>query len=426
MRTDFLGKELHGLRHLQSSLLMFRIGTQLSGFRHLRNLFSIRAFHHAFFGKRRGTMSDQHVTLHLSNTQTTIIGTTLQRLMGQQRTRTCVAVVDLVFDHLLQTHLEHGTHKDLCQDLLTGLTTLQDFITLRMEPHLGHQASRIGNALADRKRRGIRQGTLGDTQLIAGALQKLSDGHTSGDGVGIHDEIRTDTLRRKRKVLFRNDGSNRALLSVTGRKLVTERGSTTLCQPQTDTQQTLRSAEAIHGIHTTPLSTLGHDTDIPLAFDGSFGIQLRSHKPNENCLGGDFGSDFDNAIRIQLSVIDIGLPLDIGPLVCRQIGNLRVRLTTDIQYLLFLCLRVLVRGIKQATLQGALVHKHGVLLVETTLYQDGNHHILTLRHASKGMILHPRLSQWAAWRTQNRRHGVKAFLEVGIVPTTRLLLLLSR
>lgn len=425
MGTDFLGKELHGLWHLQSSLLVFRIRTQLTRFGHLRNLFTIRAFHHAFFGKRRGTMSDQHVTLHFSNTQTTIIGTSLQRLVRQQRTRTRITLVDLVFDHLLQTHLEHGTHKDLGHDLFTGLTTLQDFISVGMEPHLSHQASRIRNALAHREWCGIRQGTLGDTQLVASALQKLTNGHTSRDGVRIHDEIRTDTLGGEREILFRNNGSDRTLLSVTRRKLVSESGSTTFRQPQTDTQQSIRGTEAIDGIHTTPLATLGHHTDIPLTLNGSFGIQFRGHKSNQDRLGGHLGSDLDNTVGIQLSLVHIRLPLDIRPLIRRQIGNLRMRLTSDIQDLLFLRLRMVVRGIKQTTLQRALIHEHRVLLVETTLDQNSDHHILTVRHAPKRMILHPRLSQRAARRTQNRCHGVKAFLEVRIVPSTRLLLLLS-
>ncbi len=404
---------------------MFRIGTQLACLGHERNLFAIRAFHHAFLGKGRGTMSDQHVTLHFSDTQTTIIRTALQRLMREQRTRSCITLVDLVFDHLLQTHLKHRTHKDLRKNLLARLTTLQDFIALGMEPHLGHQLGGIGNALAHRERGGIRQGSLRDTQLVARALQKLSDGHTSGNGVWIHDKIWTNTLGRKREVLFGHNRSNRALLSVTGGKFVTESRSTTLSQPNANPQQSIRGAETIDGIHTSPLATLGHDTDIPIAFDGSLGVQLGGHESNQDRLSGNLRADLDNPVRIQLSVIDIRLPLDIRPLIDRQIGNLRVCLTTHIQDLLFVSLGVLVRRIKQATLQRALIHEHRILLIESALHQDGDHHILSLRHAPKGLVLHPCLGQWAAGRTQNRRHGIEAFLEVGVVPTARLFLLLS-
>lgn len=404
---------------------MFRIGTQLACLGHERNLFAVRAFHHAFFGKRRGSVSDQDITLHFTNTQPAIIRTSFQRLMRQQRTRTRIALVDLVLDHLLQTHLKYRTHKDLCHDLLSGLTALQNLIPLRMESHLGHETGRIRNALADCEWCGIRQSSLRNTQLIASALQKLPHCHTSRDGVGIHDEIGTYTLGCEGKVLFGNNGTNCALLSMARRKLVSKSRGTTLSQPNANPQQSIRGAETIHSIHTTPLAALRHDTDIPIAFDGSLSVQLGGHKPNQHRLCVDFGTRLDNAIRIQLTVVGIGLPLDIRPLIDRQIGNLRVRLTTHIQDLLFLGLRMLVRGIKQATLQRALIHEHRVLLIEATLHKNGHHHILSLGHASKGLVLHPRLGQWAAGRTQNRRHGIKTFLEIGVVPPAGLLLLLS-
>lgn len=295
-----------------------------------------------------------------------------------------------------------------------------------MEPHLGHQLGGIGNALADRKRRGIRQGSLGDTQLVAGALQKLSDGHTCGDGVRVHDEIRTDTLGSKREVLFRNNGSDRALLSVTRCKLVTQCGRTTLRQPNANTEQAIRGPLAIHGIHATPLSALGQHTHVTIGLHASLGIQHRRHKAHQHGLGGDLRANLDNAVSIQLGVIDIRLALDIQPLVRRQIGNLRMRLTTDIQDVLLLSLGVKVGGVKQATLQGTLIHEHGVLLIESAVHENGDHHVLSVGHAPKGVILHPRLRQWAAWRTQNCCHGIETLLEVGVVPAARLLLLLSR
>ena len=58
------------------------------------------------------------------------------------------------------------------------------------------------------------------TDLSLEALNQVTDGHTRGDGVGVHDEVGSDALARERHVLLVVGDATRTLLPVATGKLV--------------------------------------------------------------------------------------------------------------------------------------------------------------------------------------------------------------
>ena len=65
-------------------------------------------------------MTNNTVTFHFTDTETTVVRTSRHRLTGERGSRAECPIIDLVLHHMLQPHVVSRPHKNLHFDLFPG------------------------------------------------------------------------------------------------------------------------------------------------------------------------------------------------------------------------------------------------------------------------------------------------------------------
>jgi hypothetical protein len=76
---------------------------------------------------------DHAIALHLSETQTTVAGTTFDGLTGKDLQGTAGTGVDFVVDHVAETLVVGWSEEDLGGELLAGVAVVHDFEATLLE-----------------------------------------------------------------------------------------------------------------------------------------------------------------------------------------------------------------------------------------------------------------------------------------------------
>ncbi len=215
----------------------------------------IRDIHETLLGKRGDAMRHKTVAFHLSDTQTPIARTALTRLTRQADNGTTSTGVLLVDNHVLQTLVERGTHEDLRLHHFAGLPVLQNLIALGMHPQIQHLTTELVNPQM-RLGRTIRNRALLRIDLAEHTLHELSDRHTRRHSVGIHDDVRTQAHLREGHILLVQKHSNRALLTVARRELITNLRNTLTHDTNLDERVAIRVLVLPDTIHTAHFARL--------------------------------------------------------------------------------------------------------------------------------------------------------------------------
>lgn len=186
---------------------------------------SITSLEQTLLQECRHTVRYHAITLHLSETETTVSTTTFHRLTSEDLHWATSTRVDLVVDHVLETLVVRRAEVDLRLELAAGVAVVHDL-----------EATRLVALLAENLRDGL-DGEVGEwcrvtlvsddsSDLGKQTLDQVTDGHTGGDGVGVDDDVGCDTLSGERHILLTVGDTNRTLLTVARRELVSNLGNT--------------------------------------------------------------------------------------------------------------------------------------------------------------------------------------------------------
>ena len=125
----------------------------------------------------------------------------------------------LINDHMLESLIEGGTHKDFCFNHLARLSVIENLIAVRMHTKCRHVLAQrihlemvVGCA--------VTQGSCTTTNLAEDRLHQLCNGHARRNCVRVHDEVRTQTPCSERHVFFVQQHAHRALLTMPRRKFI--------------------------------------------------------------------------------------------------------------------------------------------------------------------------------------------------------------
>lgn len=181
----------------------------------------IRDFKQTLLEESRRTVRNHTIALHLSETETAVTRTTLDRLSGEDLGRSTCACVNLVIDHMPQTLVVCWTQEDLGSHLPTCVAIVHDLETALLEIGL---LQKIGDVVDGDTTEGSRIAFLRVDRANLGqqTLDQMGNSHTRRNSVRVDDKIRRQPISSERHILVTVRDTNGTFLTVTGGKLVTD------------------------------------------------------------------------------------------------------------------------------------------------------------------------------------------------------------
>ena len=175
-----------------------------------------------------GTVCLECPNLHLTETLTTELCLTAERLLGDEAVRTDGTRVHLIVNHVTELHEVGHTDGSHLVEGFACLTVIELGLTAtRQACFVGPLVELLhGTTVEDR-------GAELDTELLSGptedSLEDLTDIHTGRHTHRVEDDIYRRTIREERHVLYADDLGNDTLVTVTTGHLITYADLTTLC-----------------------------------------------------------------------------------------------------------------------------------------------------------------------------------------------------
>ena len=129
--------------------------------------------------------------------------------------------MDLVVHEVLQALVEGGAHEDARLHASSGVSVVEDLVASLL---VALVVQLVGDVLHRHvaERRAVALARLQRRDLAEQTLDELSDGHTRGNGVRVHDDIRNDAVLREGHVFLPVRHSDRSLLSVSRAQFVAD------------------------------------------------------------------------------------------------------------------------------------------------------------------------------------------------------------
>jgi len=189
----------------------------------------IGRIHETIMKEERNTVSKERVTLHFTETDTTMNLTTLDRLASDRVDRTSSTSLELILDHVTQTLVEHDTNEDISHKRLTGDTgvkRLRTEVVVTSSAELLTKVIHSAVVLIELERSTVLELGVESTRLTSHGLDKHTDGHTRRESVRVNDNIGAHTRLSPRHIHLREENGENTLLTVTGRELITIHGVT--------------------------------------------------------------------------------------------------------------------------------------------------------------------------------------------------------
>mmetsp|Transcript_27537 Transcript_27537/g.79232 ORF Transcript_27537/g.79232 Transcript_27537/m.79232 type:complete len:209 (+) Transcript_27537:609-1235(+) len=161
------------------------------------------------------------VPLHLTKPKAALSRPALHRLARQHHHRPPNSRVDLVVDHMLEPLVVGGPDEDARIQPTAGVAVEQHLHPVLLVA----ECVEVGRDLLHRQFGEWRSVTLHaahTAHLAQQTLNQMTDGHSGGDGVRVHDDVRTDAVAREGHVLLVEGDADGALLPVARRKFVAD------------------------------------------------------------------------------------------------------------------------------------------------------------------------------------------------------------
>mmetsp|Transcript_38401 Transcript_38401/g.115055 ORF Transcript_38401/g.115055 Transcript_38401/m.115055 type:complete len:461 (-) Transcript_38401:2045-3427(-) len=319
------------------------------------------------------SVGDETVAFHLSHPQPSVAGSTLEGLTGQHRHGPSRAGVHLVVDEMLETLVERRTDEDSGVERTAGVSLIHGLVAVTlishgMETHTdildGHVREGGGVALAP----------LEYDDLAEETFDQLSDGHSGGDGVRIHDDVGDDPLGREGHVFLSVGHTDRSLLSVPRCKFVPDLGDANVPNPNLgEPIPLLRGAEQ-HVINDTVLVGLHGRRTIPLGVPAGH-TRRRIHGSrltDEYVVPAHPRPRLDQSIPVELGVFPV---LHTATAVHRRLLERLGRERSDRTHrrrLLLIDVASIIRRTEQSAIDRALIHNERILLIVSRIDHDAD------------------------------------------------------
>ena len=170
-----------------------------------------------------GSVTDETVPLHLSEPETSLPGTSLGGLPGENLDRSPGPDVHLPADHVVQLLVEDDSRVDLGLDHASGPAVVHDLLSVPLES-VPEQTVADGILVLAGERGTVDDAALHGTDPSRDHLEHVPDGHTGRDTVGVDHEIGGDSVGCERHVALVDEPSDDSLLSEPGAELVAQLG----------------------------------------------------------------------------------------------------------------------------------------------------------------------------------------------------------
>eukprot|EP00123_Amoebidium_parasiticum_P018025 comp24071_c0_seq1/m.43308 comp24071_c0_seq1/g.43308 ORF comp24071_c0_seq1/g.43308 comp24071_c0_seq1/m.43308 type:complete len:370 (+) comp24071_c0_seq1:731-1840(+) len=184
----------------------------------------VTAQEHALLEEVGRTVGDHAIALHLTEAQTTLTRTTLGRLTGQVLCGAACSRVDLVVHHVLQALVVRQGQEHLGVDLAPSVPVVHHLVAAQVVAVLLQHLRDTLHSHTLVERRGITFLSLLCADLTQQSLRHVPDGHTRGNGVRVHDNVRRNPFAAEGHVLRAVLDTACTFLTVTTGKLVSDLG----------------------------------------------------------------------------------------------------------------------------------------------------------------------------------------------------------
>jgi hypothetical protein len=154
----------------------------------------IGAVEQTILQQESGSVSKQSVALHLSDTDTSTLGTTFDGLAGERRDGTGGTDLELVVDHVTETLVVDDSDVYVGAEFLAGDAGVHGLVAVVVVAGaLELVAEVLRGCLAflvlELEGRGVLRQTVESTGLAGERLDEHTDGHTGGESVRVDDDI---------------------------------------------------------------------------------------------------------------------------------------------------------------------------------------------------------------------------------------------
>mmetsp|Transcript_10451 Transcript_10451/g.26303 ORF Transcript_10451/g.26303 Transcript_10451/m.26303 type:complete len:451 (-) Transcript_10451:2197-3549(-) len=370
-------------------------------------------------------MCNLTITFHLTKTQTSITSTTFHRLTRQDLYGTTSSGMNFIIHHMSQTLVVHRTQKQLNIQWASSVSIVKHLISMWLITKFMETTGNIFDNVGLLSKGGcIGFLSAHSCHLALQTLDQLSDGHTTGNGVWIHDDVWTDTLHGEWHVLLSIGDAHRTLLSVTTTELVTDLRNANTAHAHLHKLVAVAVGGEHHAVDNTAL-TAAHRRAVVLLHEARGTLSIHTvvlllqwtGLAHDDVVTGDTCARRDQTVRVDLVVV--GVPhahhLTLS-------GPLEAFGTHTALALLHVTVAAVEDGAEEAAVDGRLVHDHTVFLVVATVAGDRDNRVDTGRQRTEVKVLHVARDHQRLLRVvEEMRQCVHAHLIVGDVDAHGLL-----
>jgi hypothetical protein len=201
-------------------LLEVGLAEESTGVAHVDTV-AVRDVEKTLFEEAGRSMRDHTVTLHLSETQTSISGSSFGRLSGQDLCGSSTSSVDLISDHMLKPLIEGGSEEDKHIELLSSESVVHGLVSMSLVAELLELLRDIVDSLAlEGCRIALISVETGD--FTEHTLNQMTNSHTGWNSVRVHNHVRNDTLHSEGQIFLSVRNSTGSFLTVTGSELISD------------------------------------------------------------------------------------------------------------------------------------------------------------------------------------------------------------
>jgi hypothetical protein len=181
----------------------------------------VRHIHGSLFQEASSTVRDHAISFHLSESETTISGSTLSWLSCQDLGWTSSSRVHLISDHMLKSLIVSWTQEDEHFLFLSCETVVHNLITVSLVTQVMELISNFRNLLAT-ERSGISSCAIKRRFLGQEALNQMTNCHTRWNSVRVDDQVWNNTFSCEREVFLSVCHSTCSFLSMSRGKLISD------------------------------------------------------------------------------------------------------------------------------------------------------------------------------------------------------------
>ena len=344
----------------------------------------VRNVHSSLLEESGSAVRDHAVTLHLTESKTSVSGSTFGWLSGQDLCGASSSGVHLVSDHVLESLIVSWVEED--QDLLflSSEPIVHHLVAISLVAKVMELLRDLRNLLAA-ERSGITRCAIERSFLGQNSLNQMPNCHTRWDSMGIDDQVRYDSLLSEGEILLSIGHTASSLLTMPRCKLVTDLRS--LDRSSLDFDEQVVGCVIFRDHHLVDDSILGVSRSLRSIFEGLSHSWLTiqgllgswlDYLTDNDIISTEFGSRADETIAVELVILTVS-----------QSGSvLRVHVSDPLGLRGSVIVASKKHRSEEASVDSALVYHDRILLIVAGVASDGNDGITARWKLLEMEILH--------------------------------------